>query len=121
VPALGAQPLAIDTRPVERHPLFLENLRDDDVAIVDDADLDRDVFREDNASHVSRAAPQTPHDTRARLDGVVSHVLLFVNCGESARVYVRCRLGRKLDGLTIARYHGRPILPLQAIDVAVTG
>jgi hypothetical protein len=71
---MGAKPFAVDTRPVEGHPLFLKDLGHDDLAIVEDTDLDRSARSEDKALHVGRAAPHAPHDARARLDGVVSHV-----------------------------------------------
>jgi len=72
-PALGAQPFLIGSRPVHRHPLFLEHFGHNDVAAVDDVNLDRHAGRHHHTSHVRCPAPEPPDNACTGLYGVVRH------------------------------------------------
>ena len=70
MPALLLQTVAVRTRPAEGEPLLLEQLREDDVAVLYDLDFDRHRFRVHDAANVGGPASETPQRSRARLDGV---------------------------------------------------
>lgn len=78
MPALQLEPLAIRPRPVQRQPLFLKQLLEDEVAVLKDLDFDRHLVRIEDATHIGTATSQAPQHARARLDGVCRHV--FAAC-----------------------------------------
>ena len=69
-PALCFQSFAIDSSPIQRQPLFLEEFSEHYVPILQNLDLDGHGGRKKEAAHVAVAAPQTPKYPRARMDDV---------------------------------------------------
>lgn len=69
-PALRLQAFTISARPVEREPLFGEELGEHEVAVLKDLDLDGLRSGKNEAANITFAAPETPHDPSARLDDV---------------------------------------------------
>jgi hypothetical protein len=68
VPALCFQAFAVGIRPVLGEPLFLEELRQHQVLVLQDAHFHRHDAGVQHASDVGIPAPETPQHLGARLD-----------------------------------------------------
>jgi hypothetical protein len=72
-PAVLFQTVAVRRRPLERGVLVSETLGDDEVMVLKHVYFDGGRLREEDASDVAAATPETPQQTCAGLDGIGTH------------------------------------------------
>lgn len=72
-PPMRPQAGSVLVSPIERRATAGESLDQNEIAILEHANLDRRRVEESDAAHVARTPSETPQDTYTRTVGVLSH------------------------------------------------